>query len=130
MGPGGPTPDEAEAWTGAAGDRADAVRRIALRLPGAVERDHHGIPSFRVSDKIFATLPTPHLLRVFVGEPSVQAAVAEYAEVCSEVRWGQKLSGVGFELARAPRDLVVEYLTEAWSSRASAAQRAAWERGR
>ncbi|MDQ1742073.1 MAG: hypothetical protein QOE23_412 [Pseudonocardiales bacterium] len=110
-----------------ADDAVEVVRRLALSLPGAVERDHHGFPSFRVSDKIFATLPTPGLLRVFVGEPSVQAVVAEYPEVCSEVRWGQKLAGVGFDLARAPRHLVAEYLTEAWSARASAAQRAAWD---
>jgi hypothetical protein len=123
------TPDGAEPVADIGGDPAGAVRRIALNLPGAVERDHHGIPSFRVSNKIFATLPEPGLLRVFVGEPSVQAAVAEYPDICSEVRWGQKLSGVGFELARAPQHLVVEYLTEAWSSRASAAQRAAWKSG-
>lgn len=111
-------------------DGADTVRRIALSLPGAVERDHHGFPSFRVSDRIFATLPTPGLLRVFVGEPSVRAAVAEYPEVCGEVRWGQQLTGVGFDLSRAPEDLVVEYLTESWSARASAAQRTQWQRRR
>jgi hypothetical protein len=123
------TPDGADPAAELTGDPAGAVRRIALCLPGATERDHHGFPSFRVSNKIFATLPEPGLLRVFVGEPSVQAAVAEYPGVCSEVRWGQKLSGVAFDLARAPQHLMVEYLTEAWSSRASAAQRAAWKSG-
>lgn len=117
-------------WPPAPGEGADLIRRIALSLPGAVERDHHGFPSFRVADRIFATLPTPGLLRVFVAEPSVLAAVAEYPEVCGEVRWGQKLAGVGFDLSRAPKDLVVEYLTEAWSARASAAQRAEWQRRR
>lgn len=106
-------------------DRAEAVRRTALSLPGAVERDHHGIPSFRVSNKIFATLPAPGLLRVFVDEESVRAAVAEHPTVCSEVRWGQKLAGVEFDLAGTPRGLVVEYLTDAWSTRASRTQRAA-----
>ncbi len=33
-----------------------AVRRMALALPGAEEKDHWGRPSFRVKGKIFATL--------------------------------------------------------------------------
>jgi hypothetical protein len=108
-----------------ADDRVEAVRRTVLSLPGAVERDHHGIPSFRVSNKIFATLPASGLLRVFVDEESVRAAVAEHPTVCSEVRWGQKLAGVEFDLAGAPRHLLVEYLTDAWSTGASRTQRAA-----
>ena len=119
-----PPPDGTEPAAGRDLDGpAEAARRIALSLPGTVERDHHGIPSFRVSNKIFATLPAPGLLRVFVDEQSVRAAVAERPEVCSEVRWGQKLAGVGFDLVQAPRQLIVEYLTEAWSTRASRAQR-------
>ncbi|WP_395450001.1 MmcQ/YjbR family DNA-binding protein [Aminobacter sp. UC22_36] len=33
------------------------VRRIALQLPGAVEKSHFGKPDFRVRDRVFATLP-------------------------------------------------------------------------
>jgi hypothetical protein len=32
------------------------IRRLALDLPGSVEQDHHGFPSFRVGGKIFCTL--------------------------------------------------------------------------
>jgi hypothetical protein len=32
------------------------VRRLALALPGAVEMDHHGAPSFRIKGKIFSTV--------------------------------------------------------------------------
>ncbi len=32
------------------------VREIALSLEGAVELDHHGRPSFRINEKIFATI--------------------------------------------------------------------------
>lgn len=106
-------------------DAAAAARSFALGLPGALERDHHGIPSFRVSDRIFATLPEPGLLRVFVGEQAIQAAVAEYPDACHPVYWGRKLSGVGIDLGRAPKDLVQEYLTEAWAARASRQLRAA-----
>ncbi len=35
----------------------DDVRRIALELPGAVEKSHFGKPDFRIRDRVFATLP-------------------------------------------------------------------------
>ena len=35
---------------------AGAARKMALRLPEAEERGHWGRPSFRVRNKIFATL--------------------------------------------------------------------------
>jgi len=38
----------------------DDIRRIALSFPEAVEIDHHGMPSFRVGGKIFATLHLAH----------------------------------------------------------------------
>jgi hypothetical protein len=34
----------------------EQARRMALALPEAVEQDHHGRPSFRVAERIFATL--------------------------------------------------------------------------
>jgi hypothetical protein len=34
----------------------DDIRRIALSFPDAMEADHHGMPSFRVGGKIFATI--------------------------------------------------------------------------
>ena len=32
------------------------IRRLALALPEVVERDHHGMPSFRVRGRIFCTI--------------------------------------------------------------------------
>ena len=48
----------------------DDVRRLALALPEAVEQDHHGMPSFRVNKKVFATLrtATPKVMLVFDPE--------------------------------------------------------------
>jgi len=37
---------------------SEQARTLALALPETVEQDHHGIPSFRVRGKIFATAPT------------------------------------------------------------------------
>ena len=38
----------------------DDIRRMALALPETVEADHHGMPSFRVNGKIFATIHIAH----------------------------------------------------------------------
>jgi len=34
----------------------ETARQMALSLPGTVEQDHFGIPSFRVNKRIFSTL--------------------------------------------------------------------------
>ena len=38
---------------------ADAFRRAALALPGAIESAHMNHPDFRVANRIFATLGSP-----------------------------------------------------------------------
>jgi hypothetical protein len=38
---------------------ADQFRRLALGLPGVIEKAHMGHPDFRVGGKIFATLGAP-----------------------------------------------------------------------
>ena len=50
---------------------------FALSLPEAAQQDHHGIPSFRVRGKIFATVPDDDHLRVMVDEGEIRAAAAE-----------------------------------------------------
>jgi hypothetical protein len=47
------------------------------RWPGVTEEDHHGIASFRVGGKIFATVPDVDHIRVMVDEDEIRAAVAE-----------------------------------------------------
>jgi len=44
------------------GDLAQA-RSLALSLPEATEQDHHGMPSFRVRGKIYATVPDDEHIR-------------------------------------------------------------------
>lgn len=89
------------------------VRRLALGLPEVVERDHHGFPSFRTGPKgrIFATLPTPGILRVMLEEESIREAVAEHAW-CREGWWGKRLATVEVVLADADPALVTELLDE------------------
>jgi hypothetical protein len=63
-------------------DVRKSVRRLALALPEATEQDHHGMVSFRVDKKIFATVPDAEHVRIMVSEPEILAAVAENPLVC------------------------------------------------
>ena len=91
---------------------ADDARRLALSLPGAVEQDHHGRPSFRVRGKIFATLWTPEELNVMVDESRILSAVDEAPDTCSAVQWGKRLAAVKVRLPEAEPELVEDLLRE------------------
>jgi hypothetical protein len=96
----------------------DEARALALALPEAVERDHHGRPSFRVGGRIFATLWTPERMNVMLDEGGIRTAVEAAPGVCSEVHWGTRLAAVGVALDRADRDLLAELLADAWEQKA------------
>ena len=88
----------------------DEARALALALPEAVERDHHGRPSFRAGDKIFATLWSEERMNVMLDEGGVLTAVERGADACQEVWWGKRLAAVGVTLARVDRGLLAELL--------------------
>lgn len=90
----------------------DDVRRTALGLDGAAERDHHGFPSFR-RRTIFATMPDDETLRLMLPEGDIVAAAAEWPWA-AEKRWGKKLSAVEIHLPDAIPDVVAELLEDAW----------------
>jgi hypothetical protein len=94
------------------------VRRIALALPEAVEQDHHGIASFRVRGRIFATVPDPEHVRVMFGEQEILAAVSEHPATCSPLYWGKRLACLVVLTADAPAELLRELLTDAWLRKA------------
>ncbi|MFI6042517.1 MmcQ/YjbR family DNA-binding protein [Nocardia sp. NPDC051321] len=96
----------------------DDVRSIALSFPEATEQPHHGFPSFRVRDKVFATLPDPDHLHVMCSEADTREAAAENPDICEEKWWGKRLAGVRVTLAAASADLVAELLTDAWRNKA------------
>jgi hypothetical protein len=97
---------------------SDEARALALRLPEAVEQDHHGRPSFRVGGKIFATLWDEGHLNVMVDEGGILMAVQERPGMCSEVRWGKKLAAVRVDLAHAEPEFLARLLEESWELRA------------
>lgn len=94
------------------------ARQLALALPGATEADHHGMPSYRVRNKIFATLPDDRHLHVFVDADDAAAAVADRPDAFAELWWGKKLSGLRVTLSKAPKGLLCELLEESWRRRA------------
>jgi hypothetical protein len=90
------------------------ARQLALALPEATEEDHHGMSSFRVRNKIFATVPDGHHVRVMVDEPEILAAVAEAPSSCEPLYWGKRLACVVVNLRTVQVDMLGALLTEAW----------------
>ena len=97
-------------------------RRMALRLPGAIEAAHMGHPDFRVSGKIFATLGYPKRDFAMVQLTPEQQELFVKAEPKSFTPvpggWGRKGS-THVLLKTANKAAVREALTEAWRNRTS-----------
>jgi hypothetical protein len=96
----------------------EAVRKIALRFPEAVEQDHFGNPSFRVRGRIFATVPDDTHLNVMIDPFDVDAVVNAEPESCAELLWGKEVRGVQVSLAKASPAMVEELLRAAWTRKA------------
>jgi SAM-dependent methyltransferase len=96
----------------------DQVRGPALALPGVVEQDHHGRPSFRVAGRIFATLWDQQHLNVMLGEAGIRTVVEAWPGVCQEFWWGKRLGAAHVDLALADELLVGELLADAWEQKA------------
>ncbi|MGP0047263.1 MAG: MmcQ/YjbR family DNA-binding protein [Solirubrobacteraceae bacterium] len=94
------------------------VRRIALALPEATEQDHHGMPSFRVRNRIFATVPDDEHVRVMAEEHQIRAAVQQDPSACREFYWGKRLACVVVTTALACRDQVEGLLQDAYLRKA------------
>jgi hypothetical protein len=96
----------------------EEARRLALRLPEAVEQDHHGRPSFRVGGKIFATQWDEEHLNVMLDEGGILTAVQGEPETCEEVWWGRRLAAVRVDLRRVGEERLASLLEEAWEGKA------------
>jgi hypothetical protein len=95
-----------------------SARELALGLAETTEQDHHGMPSWRVRGKIFATVPDEHHVRVMVDKDDIRAVVAQHPNACEEFWWGTKLRCVVVDLRSAPGQLVKELLLDAWRRKA------------
>lgn len=94
------------------------VRRLALAQPLACEADHHGFPSFRIGNKIFATLPDEEHLHVMVGQDEIRAMTAKDPATYEELWWGKRLACLRVALDRADPDQVAELLADAYGRKA------------
>jgi hypothetical protein len=94
------------------------ARDLALALPEATEQDHHGMPSFRVRGKIFATVPDESHIRIMIDHSEILAAVAEDPRACEEFWWGSRLACVVVDLRRVRAGMLKELLQEAWQRKA------------
>lgn len=101
----------------------DEARSLALSLPGVVELDHHGRPSFRIRGKIIATLRDEGRMNVMLDEGGILTAVDAAPEACEKVRWGKRLAAVAVILARTDREFLAELLEDAWEQKAPASLR-------
>ncbi|MDX6326077.1 MAG: hypothetical protein QOK15_2431 [Nocardioidaceae bacterium] len=90
------------------------VRRVATSFAHVTEQPHHGIPSWRTSKRIFATLPDGEHLHVMLDEGGIRAAVAEFSGWCEEKWWGRRLAAVRVHLPDADPAIVAELLGDAW----------------
>jgi hypothetical protein len=97
--------------------RAEA-RELALALPGAVEQDHHGRPSYRVGNRIFATQRGDDHMNVMLDEGGILTAVDREPETFEEVWWGKRLAAVRVDLRRVDADALANLLEDAWERKA------------
>jgi hypothetical protein len=91
----------------------ERARQLALALPDAVEQDHHGRPSFRVSGKIFATLWDERTMNVMLDHDGILTAVQARPDACAERWWGKRLAAVSVSLDDADAELLAELLADA-----------------
>lgn len=95
------------------------ARDIALGLPGAVEKPHQELTSFRLpgpKGRIFATLtPDGAELRVFIKDEAARHAwMACERGVIEPLYWGARRCGVKLLLEKAKPAWVRELLAQSW----------------
>jgi hypothetical protein len=101
----------------------DELRALALGLPEATEQDHHGIPSFRVRGRVFATVPDDDHVRILVDEEEIRALSEAEPGTYAPFWWGRRLACVVADLAAVPDTELAELLALAWARKAPASLR-------
>ena len=94
---------------------ADEVRRLALSLPGAVEVETWGHPTFRVRDKIFASLGPDGVgggVKTSLEEQSL--LISSDAESFSVADYVGRFGWVDVKLATVDAEVMRSIVVEAW----------------
>ena len=94
----------------------ETARQIALSLPGTLEKDHFGMPSFRVNNRIFSTLWVKEhrmMVKLSLVDQSVFNSFDPAIFYPVPNKWG--LKGATFvELDKVRRDMLEDALNLAW----------------
>jgi Uncharacterized protein conserved in bacteria len=109
-----------------------AFRRLALKMPGAVEGSHMGHADFRVGGKIFATCGFKKGFGVLMLTPEQQTGMVEDAPqtfIPAPGAWGKNGSTV-VALAKITPDLLEPALRLAWQNRVQKTEKSKKKRGR
>jgi hypothetical protein len=97
----------------------DDVRRIALSFPEAREQETWGHPTFRVRDKMFATMATDGTSASLKASREAQAAlVGSEPETFSVAPYVGQHGWVTVDLRRVDPEEMAELLDEAWRATA------------
>ena len=97
----------------------DEFRRAALSFPEAVEKETWGHPTFRVRDKMFATVSTEGDSASVKASREAQAAlVGSEPETFSVPAYVGQHGWVGIRLERVDPEEAAELLDEAWRATA------------
>ena len=99
------------------------IRKIALLTPGAVELDHHGRPSFRVNEKIFATFWVESHVNVILDPVRIMEVARDKPRSCAEFWWGRQLRCVSVDVRYASVTLLTKLFREAWERKTKKAKK-------
>lgn len=95
--------------------RPDQVRQLALGLPGATERETWGKPTFRVGDRLFATLAADGSMAAVKASRGDQAAlVAAAPDAFSVAPYSGRFGWVAVRLGQVDPDQLAELVVDAW----------------
>jgi hypothetical protein len=96
----------------------ETARGIVMALPGTEELDHFGMPSFRVKNKIFATLWLKEHRMMVKLLPIDQSVFNSYNPAIFYPvpnKWG--LKGATFiELSTVPQNMLEDAMATAWQN--------------
>ena len=85
----------------------EQARHIALAIPDVEEKPHHHFASFRINNKIIATMPpNTNVLHIFVPEEIREPVLAMQPDIFEKLFWGKKVVGLKTHLDHAkPKDI-------------------------
>jgi hypothetical protein len=94
---------------------ADAMRRLALALPDAEERETWGDITFRIRNKMFVVMGADgREASIKATREEQQALIHEAPETYYVPSYVGQHGWVGVRVSKADRDEVRELVTEAW----------------